>query len=96
MDAGGGDYHRGRWTARLLARFSFPRRGGKGSAVIPVVGKVRFHQPYRPPQVRWGVTGVIVDTEERPTLHGHRAWIRARFGDFIKAWIEAGQLEPVS
>jgi hypothetical protein len=58
--------------------------------------KVRFYEPYRPPQVRWGTRGVIVDTEERPMPSGHQTWVRARFGDFITWWIEAWQLEPVS
>jgi hypothetical protein len=60
-----------------------------------VGNRVRFHEPYWPPQVRWAATGVIVDTEERSTVHGHKSWVRARFGDFITAWIEAWQLEPV-
>jgi hypothetical protein len=34
--------------------------------------------------------------EERITPHGPKAWVRARFGDFITPWIEAWQLEPVS
>jgi hypothetical protein len=58
--------------------------------------KVRFHEPYRPPQVRWGATGVIVDAEERPTPLGPESWVRARFGDFITAWIEEWRVEPVS
>jgi hypothetical protein len=36
--------------------------------MIPfVVGtKVRFHEPYRPSQVRWSTIRTIVDMEERP------------------------------
>jgi hypothetical protein len=58
--------------------------------------RVRFHEPYRPPQVRWGATGVIVDMEERPTKLGHESWVRARFGDSITPWLEAWQFERVS
>jgi hypothetical protein len=57
--------------------------------------KVRFLK-HRPPEVRWGAVGVIVDTEERITPHGPKAWVRPRFGDFITPWIEAWQLEQVS
>jgi hypothetical protein len=57
--------------------------------------KVRFYEPYRPSQVRWGVVGVIVDVEMRRTMLGHEPWVRARFGDFITPWIEAWQLERV-
>jgi hypothetical protein len=32
---------------------------------------------------------VIVDMEERPTLHGQQVWLRDR-GDFIMPWIESG------
>jgi hypothetical protein len=64
--------------------------------VLFVGTKVRFHEPYRPPQVRWGAIGVIVDLEERPTLHGQQVWVRVRFGDFITPWIEEWQLECVS
>jgi hypothetical protein len=66
------------------------------TAMTPFIRtKVRFHEPYRLPQVRWGAIGVIVDAEERPTLHGHESWVRARFGDFMP-WIEAWRLEQVS
>jgi hypothetical protein len=58
--------------------------------------KVRFLEKHRSPQVRRGAVGVIVDMEERITPHGPKAWVRARFGDFITPWIEAWQLEPVS
>jgi hypothetical protein len=59
--------------------------------------KVRFYEKYRPPQVRWGATGVIVDVEERPApLGGSESWVRARFGDFISPWIEEWRLERVS
>jgi hypothetical protein len=58
--------------------------------------KVRFLDKHRPPEVRWGAVGVIVDTEERITPHGLKAWARARFDDFITPWIEAWQLEQVS
>jgi hypothetical protein len=65
--------------------------------MILIVGRrVRFHEPYRPPQVHWGATGVIVDMEERSTKLGHESWVRARFGNFITSWIEEWQLEPVS
>jgi hypothetical protein len=58
--------------------------------------KVRFLDRYKPPQVRWGVTGVIVDMEERPTPLGPKCWFRARFADYITPWIEAWQLERMS
>jgi hypothetical protein len=59
--------------------------------------KVRFIEKYRPPQVRWGTIGIIVNVEERPAPNsGSDYWVRARFGDFITAWIEAWQLERVS
>ncbi len=63
-----------------------------------VVGtKVRFREPHRPLQVRWGTIGTIVDMEERPAPNsGADYWVRARFGDFITPWIEAWQLERVS
>jgi hypothetical protein len=65
--------------------------------MILIVGRrVRFHEPYRPPQVRWGATGVIVDMEERSTKLGNESWVRARFGDFITPWVEEWQLEPAS
>ena len=48
-----------------------------------------------PPQVRRGMSGIIVDIEDRPTLRGHQAWVRARFGDFLTPWIEEWQVEPV-
>jgi hypothetical protein len=50
----------------------------------------------RPPQVRWGEVGVIVDMEDRITPHGPNVWVRARFGDFLTPWIEWWQLERVS
>ena len=41
------------------------------SAMVPIVGKkVRFYEPYRPPLVRRGTIGVIVDMEDRPTALG--------------------------
>jgi hypothetical protein len=55
--------------------------------------KVRFHEPYRPPVVRWGMVGVIVNVEMRRTVLGHESWVRARFGDFNTPWIEEWQLE---
>jgi hypothetical protein len=59
--------------------------------------KVRFVEKYRPPQVRWGAVGTIVDMEERAAPNsGLDYWVRARFGDFITPWIEAWQLERVS
>jgi hypothetical protein len=48
--------------------------------------KVRFYEPYRPSQARWGVVGVIIDMEERHTPLGHESWVRARFGAFI-TWL---------
>jgi hypothetical protein len=61
--------------------------------MILLVGtKVRFLEDYRPPQVRWGAVGVVIDMEERLS----ECWVRARFGDFITPWIEAWQLERVS
>jgi hypothetical protein len=66
-------------------------------AMILFVGKkVRFHELYRPEQVRWGAIGVIVDVEERPTTIGPESWVRARFGDFITPWIEEWRVDPVS
>jgi hypothetical protein len=58
--------------------------------------KVRFNEPYRPSQVRWGAIGVVVDMEERRTTFGAEFYVRARFGDFITPWIEAWKLERVS
>jgi hypothetical protein len=57
--------------------------------------KVRFTETYRPPQVRWGEIGVIVDTEERRATFGPVLYVRARFGDFITPWIEAWKLTRV-
>jgi hypothetical protein len=62
--------------------------------VLLVGNKVRFHEPYRPPQVQWGTLGTIVDMEERRTTAGREAWVRARFGDFITPWIEEWKLAP--
>jgi hypothetical protein len=59
-----------------------------------VVGTmVRFIEPHRPPQVRWGQIGIIVGAEERRTTFGSEVFVRARFGDFITPWIEAWRLE---
>jgi hypothetical protein len=33
---------------------------------FPVGTKVRFRELYRPPQVRWAATGIVVDLEVRP------------------------------
>jgi hypothetical protein len=64
--------------------------------MVPLVGqRVRFYEPYRPSQVRWGGIGTIVDVVRRTTL-GHESWVRARFGDFLTTWIEEWQLERVS
>jgi hypothetical protein len=61
-----------------------------------VVGtKVRFIEPHRPPQVRWGQIGAIVDVEERRSTFGSEFFVRVRFGDFITPWIEAWRLELV-
>jgi hypothetical protein len=67
-------------------------------AMIPfVVGtKVRFNEPYRPSQGRWGAIGVIVNVEERRTTFGPASFVRARFGDFITPWIEAWKVERVN
>jgi hypothetical protein len=55
----------------------------------PSVGtRVRFYEPYRPSQVRWGTIGVVVNLELRLTTLGNEPWVRARFGDFITPWIE--------
>src|SRR5580658_2582247 len=77
------------WKATSLFRCQVRSRGtpaalkDASAAMVPIVGKkVRFYDPYRPPQVRWGTVGVIVDVEERPSPIGHEAWVRARFGDF--------------
>jgi hypothetical protein len=43
--------------------------------VLFVDKKVRFYEPYRRSQVRWGV---IVDVEERPAPLGKQPWVRAR------------------
>jgi hypothetical protein len=61
------------------------------AVMVFLVGtKVRFLDRYKPPQVRWGAVGVIVDVEERPAPNsGTDYWVRARFGDFITRWIEA-------
>jgi hypothetical protein len=59
--------------------------------MLLVATKVRFLEPYRPPQVRPGV-GVIVDMEERLST----CWVRARFGDFITPWLEAWHFEQMS
>jgi hypothetical protein len=90
IDAGRSDHRRVRRTAQLLARLTAP------AMTMRVGTRVRFYEPYRPPQVRWGTTDVIVDTEERRTPHGHESWVRARFGAFITPWIEEWRLEGVS
>jgi hypothetical protein len=64
--------------------------------ILTVGTKVRFYEKFRPPQVRWGAIGVIVDVEERSTPLGAESWVRARFGDFISPWIEEWRLERVS
>jgi hypothetical protein len=56
--------------------------------------KVRFSEFYRPPQVRSGAIGVIVDTEARRHLRAE-LYVRARFGDFITPWTEAWKLTRV-
>jgi hypothetical protein len=80
-------------SVQILARYVIPR-----SAMTFFVGtKVRFIEKYRPPQVRWGAVGVIVDVEERPAPNsGSEYWVRGRFGDFITPWIEAWKVERVS
>jgi hypothetical protein len=65
--------------------------------MILVGTRVRFVERYRPRQVRWAATGVVVNIEERPAPNsGSDYFVRARFGDFITPWIEAWQLERVS
>jgi hypothetical protein len=65
--------------------------------VLLVGTKVRFLDRYKPPQVRWGAVGIIVDMEERPAPNsGTDCWVRVRFGDFITPWIEAWQFERLS
>jgi hypothetical protein len=56
---------------QILARCVIPR-----SAMTFIVGtKVRFIEKYRPPQVRWGTIGTIVDVEERPAPNsGSEYW----------------------
>jgi hypothetical protein len=63
--------------------------------ILTVGRKVRFYEPYRPAEVRWGMLGIVVTVEERPTPLGRESWVRARFGNFITPWIEEWQLEPV-
>ena len=58
--------------------------------------KVRFNEPHRAAQVRWGAIGVIVDTEKRRTTFGPEFYVRARLGDFITPWTEAWKLTRVS
>jgi hypothetical protein len=87
----------GKWLGleptRARERYDVPKTTARSLVMILLVGtKVRFLEQYRPPQVRWGAVGVIVDMEERLS----ECWVRARFGDFLTAWIEARQLEPVS
>jgi hypothetical protein len=65
--------------------------------VLLVGTKVRFLDRYKPPQVRWGAVGIIVNVEERPAPNsGTDCRVRARFGDFITPWIEAWQFERLS
>jgi hypothetical protein len=65
--------------------------------VLLVGTKVRFLDRYKPPQVRWGAVGIIVNVEERPAPNsGTDRWVRVRFGDFITPWIEAWQFERLS
>ena len=65
--------------------------------VLPVGTKVRFLDRYKPPQVRWGAVGIVLNVEERPAPNsGTDYWVRVRFGDFITPWIEAWQFERLS
>jgi hypothetical protein len=74
--------------------FSCPMPYHLGMVPFAVGTKVRFHEPYRPSQVRWGTLGTVVDVEERPAPNsGFDYWVRARFGNFLTPWIEAWQLE---
>jgi hypothetical protein len=67
-----------------------------GMTLLAVGTKVSFVRLYRPPQVRWGAVGVIVDMEERFGPLGPQVWVRARFSDFITPWIEGWKLERVN
>jgi hypothetical protein len=63
--------------------------------------RVRFHERHRAEQVyrplrAAGPVGVIVDVEERPSLHGRQVWVRARFGDFITPRVEEWRFERAS
>jgi hypothetical protein len=80
-------------SVQILAHYVIPR-----SRMTFFVGtKVRFIEKYRPPQVRWGTIGTIVDMEERPAPNsGSEYWVRVRFGDFITPWIEGWKVERVS
>jgi hypothetical protein len=67
-----------------------------GMAFLIIGTKVRVREPHRPPQVRWGIIGTVVDTERPAPNSGADHWVRVRFGDFITPWIEWWQLERVS
>jgi hypothetical protein len=70
---------------------------GSLTMVLLVGTKVRFLDRYKPPQVRWGAVGIIVNVEERPAPNsGTHYWVRVRFGDFITPWIEAWQFERLN
>jgi hypothetical protein len=63
--------------------------------ILAVGMRTRFIEQFRPPQVRLGTIGGVVDAEERPTSIGPESWVRARFGGFITPWIEEWKLERV-
>jgi hypothetical protein len=41
-------------------------RYGEVTAMEPILAAPRFLDRYKPPQVRWGDVGIIVNLEERP------------------------------
>jgi hypothetical protein len=46
-------------------------RSRRDLSAMPLIGnRVRFHEAYRPPQVRWGAIGILIDMEERPGPYG--------------------------
>jgi hypothetical protein len=95
--------HGARLRGRLQPRGSVGLEPTPEACVIPRSRNdlLRQHQgslieKYRPPQVRWGTIGTIVDMEERPAPNsGSEYWVRARFGDFITPWIEGWKVERV-
>jgi hypothetical protein len=70
-------------------------RGAEAKHLVFPSAKVRFRELYRPPQVRWGTIGAIVDMQERPAPNSGSNTGSARFGDFVTPWIEGWQVERV-